>query len=235
MMQPMRENHVPLLLKDPVTLLLHLVLILPEHMDKALFTTLVRQLYNLCWIQACLKVSNPLQVDTLLSGLAALVTSLDASGILIHPQGLAHDVSSDALEDLVQANCLPYLRIAALLRHHVYNEELPQDIWEQDREFTRLSQFLEMAAMDGDGRLEGVTSASCLGWLSPPAQLVAHWTSGCQQLAARSPLAARRLILVNNIWRQPQLVTLPRKFDDIFKVLVFSTNSFYFEHFIYLF
>ena len=41
-------------------------------------------------------------------------------------------------------NCLPYLRIAALLRHYVYNEKLP-DIFEQDWGFTRLAQFLGMA------------------------------------------------------------------------------------------
>ena len=64
----------------------------------------------------------------------------------------------------MQTNCLPYLRIAALLRHYVYNEQLP-DIWEQDWEFTRLAQFLGMADLDMSGR---VSSAPCLGWLVPP-------------------------------------------------------------------
>ena len=242
----MRENNVPLLLRDPITLLLHFTLILPVHIDRSFFTTLVRQIYNLCWIQACLKVScrlsaqlrnflkdewrksesspgNPLKVDTLAAGLGILVSSLDASGVFnddgdrprVPYDTIPNDVTIDQLELRVQANCLPYLRIAALLRHYVYNEQLPPDIWEQDWEFTRLSQFLGMADMDGSGR---VASAPCLGWLVPPAELVASWAGGCEAFALRSHHAARKLILVNNIWRQPQLLKLPKNYDAIFQV-----------------
>ena len=242
-----RENSVPILLRDPVTLLLHFTLILPVHIDRSFFTTLVRQVYNLCWIQACLKVAcrlpthhrnvlrdewrretsvpgNPLKVDTLAAGLGILVSSLDASGLfnddVDHPRVPSHDslpsdVTFDQLEQRVQANCLPYLRIAALLRHYVYNEQLP-DIWEQDWEFTRLAQFLGMADMDMSGR---VLSAPCLGWLVPPSDLVTSWTGGVEPFASYSHLAARKLVLVNNIWRQPQLLKLPKNYDAIFQVI----------------
>ena len=241
-----RENSVPILLRDPVTLLLHFTLILPVHIDRSFFTTLVRQVYNLCWIQACLKVAcrlpthhrnvlrdewrretsvpgNPLKVDTLAAGLGILVSSLDASGLfnddVDHPRVPSHDslpsdVTFDQLEQRVQANCLPYLRIAALLRHYVYNEQLP-DIWEQDWEFTRLAQFLGMADMDMSGR---VLSAPCLGWLVPPSDLVTSWTGGVEPFASYSHLAARKLVLVNNIWRQPQLLKLPKNYDAIFQI-----------------
>ena len=236
-------------MRDPVTLLLHFTLILPVHIDRSFFTTLVRQVYNLCWIQACLKIAcrlpphlrnflrdewrksesspgNPLKVDTLAAGLGILVASLDASGIfnddVDHPRGPSHDsipndVTIDQLEARVQVNCLPYLRIAALLRHYVYSEQLP-DIWEQDWEFTRLSQFLGMADMDMSGR---VASAPCLGWLVAPAELVSSWAGGMEPFALRSHLAARKLVLVNNIWRQPQLLKLPKNYDAIFQVLQF--------------
>ena len=162
-------------------------------------------------------------MDTLASGLGILVSSLDASGIfnddVDHPRGPSHDsinndVTIDQLEARVQVNCLPYLRVAALLRHYVYNEQLP-DVWEQDWEFTRLSQFLGMADMDMSGR---VASAPCLGWLVPPAELVTSWAGGIEPFAMRSHLAARKLILVNNIWRQPQLLKLPKNYDAIFQV-----------------
>ena len=244
-----RENNVPVLLRDPVTLLLHFILILPVHIDRAFFTTIVRQVYNLCWSQSCLKVAcrlpahhrnllrdewrklaadpnNPQKVDTIAAGLGVLIASLDGSGLfnddVDHPRGPSHDslpldVTLDQLEQRVQANCLPYLRIAALLRHYVYNEQLP-DIWEQDWEFTRLAQFLGMADMDMSGR---VASAPCLGWLVPSAsELVTSWTGAMQPFAARSHLAARKLVLVNNIWRQPQLLKLPKNYDAIFQVRI---------------
>lgn len=68
--------------------------------------------------------------------------------------------------------------------------------------------------MDMSGR---VASAPCLGWLVPPAELVTSWAGGIEPFAARSQLAARKLILVNNIWRQPQLLKLPKNYDSIFQ------------------
>ena len=243
-----RENNVPLLLRDPVTLLLHLTLILPVHLDRAFYTSLVRQLYNLTWVQSCLKVAcrlpahhrnslrddwrlqaasanNPLKVDTLQAGLGLLTANLDSCGLFSEeldpargPQSadlLPQDVTGEQIEARVQTNCLPYLRIAALLRHYVYNEQLP-DIWEQDWEFTRLAQFLGMADLDMSGR---VSSAPCLGWLVPPADLVTAWTGGLESFSSRGQLAARKLVMTNNIWRQPQLLKLPRNYDSIFQVL----------------
>ena len=242
-----RENNVPLLLRDPVTLLLHLTLILPVHMDRAFFTSLVRQLYNLTWVQSCLKlacrlpshhrnslrdewrvqaanINSPMKVDTLQAGLGIIIANLDSSGLfnddVDHPRGPSHDslppdVTAEHIESRVQANCLPFLRIAALLRHYVYNEQLP-DIWEQDWEFTRLAQFLGMADMDMSGR---VGSAPCLGWLVPPSDLVTSWTRAMENLTSRCQLATRKLIRVNNIWRQPQLLKLPRNYNSIFQVM----------------
>jgi len=240
-----RENDVPVLLRDPTTLLLHFSLILPVQIDRAFFTTIVRQVYNLCWTQACLKLAcrlpthhrtvlrdewrrqannpaNHMKVDTLGAGLGIIIATLDSSGLfnddVDHPRGptadsLPHDVTFDQLEARLQANCLPYLRIASLLRHYIYNEPLP-DIWEADWEFTRLAQFLGMADMDMSGR---VASAPCLGWLVPPAVLVSSWATGMEMFATKSQLAARKLVLTNNIWRQPQLLRLPRNYDAIFQ------------------
>ena len=118
-----------------------------------------------------------MKVDTLAAGLGIIISTLDSSGLfnydVDHLRGptadsLPHDVTFEQLEARLQANCLPYLRIAFLLRHYIYNEPLP-DIWEADWEFTRLAQFLGMADMDMSGR---VASAPCLGWLVPPATLV---------------------------------------------------------------
>ena len=178
------------------------------------------------WRKAAANPANPQKIDTLAAGLGVLISTLDASGLfnddVDHPRGPSHDslppdVTMDQLETRVQANCLPFLRIASLLRHYVYNEQMP-DIWERDWEFTRLAQFLGMADMDMSGR---VASGPCLGWLVPPAELVISWAGGMESFAGRSHLAARKLVLVNNIWKQPQLLKLPKNYDAIFQVCTF--------------
>jgi len=240
-----RETDVPVLLRDATTLLLHFSLILPVQIDRVFFTTIVRQVYNLCWLQACLRLacrlpahhratlrekwllqtSNPnthIKIDTITAGLSVVVATLEASGMFNDdvdcprtpgPDSIPSDVTLDQLEGRVQASCLPYLRIAALLRHYIYNEPLP-DIWEADWEFTRLAQYLGMADHDISGR---VASAPCLGWLVAPAELTTNWCKELGVFACRFFLSARKLVLVNNSWMQPQLLRLPRNYDAIFQ------------------
>ena len=251
-----QENDVPVLLRDPVTILLHFALILPVQIDRAFFTSVVRQVYNLCWVQAALRIAcrlpahhrallrdewaraaadpaNPRKVDTLSAGLGILLAStLHSAGLFNDdtdpggrgpgPDHIPHDVTYDQLEVAVQAGCLPYLRIAALLRHYIYHEPLP-DIWEPDWEFTRLAQFLGLADCSMSGR---VLSAPCLGWLVPPAPLLTAWTTGTEAFTRTGHLAARKLVLTNIIWQQPQLLRLPRNYDSIFQVMLVAGGSF---------
>jgi E3 ubiquitin-protein ligase UBR3 len=212
------------------------------------FTTIVRQVYNLCWLQACLRLAcrlpvhiraqlrdswlqqtaipnHHVKIDTLSAGLGVVVATLEPSGMFNDdvdcprtpgPDSIPSDVTVEQLEAWLQAACLPYLRIAALLRHYVYSEPLP-DIWEADWEFTRLAQFLGMADTDMSGR---VLSAPCLGWLVAPATLAATWARELGLFASKSYLSARRLALVHCSWQQPQLLRLPHRYDTIFQVAI---------------
>jgi len=235
-------------LRDATTLLLHFSLILPVQIDRVFFTTIVRQVYNLCWIQACLRLAcrlpahhratlregwiqqtanpnNHVKVDTLPAGLGVVIATLEPTGMFNDDVDcprtssgssdslIPSDVTKEQLEARLQADCLPYMRIATLLRHYIYSEPLP-DIWEADWEFTRLAQYLGMADHDMSGRVD---SAPCLGWLVPPATLTTTWCRELGVFAAKSYLSARKLVLVNNSWRQPQLLRLPRNYDSIFQ------------------
>ena len=245
-----RENDVPMLLRDPATLLLHFTLILPVQIDQMFFVCLVRQLYNLCWMQACMKLSCklPLQVrkqlkdewnlrvsqnesqaylkiDSVALGLGFICSMLDTSGVfnddVDYPRHqtsakLGPNVSLDELELFVQKETLSFMRIASLLRHYVYSDTIP-DIWEEDWEFTRLAQFLGMADNDISGR---VVSGPCLGWLTAPVNLCYSWCQEIKAFAAKSHLSTRKLILVNSLWKQPQLLRLPRNYDAIFQVTI---------------
>lgn len=236
----LRSDDVPVLLRDPTTFLLHFALILPIQIDRVYFTTIVRQVYNLCWIQVCLQISCKLspenrallknewqkqalqpgvymKIDNLANGLGAVIAYLDSSGLFntdldstpLYPV----DVTLDQLEHLMQVSCLPYMRIAALLRYYIYNEPLP-DVWEQEWEFTKLAQFLGMADMDGSGK---VNSAPCLGWLVSPSNLTSVWCSELADFCKKSTIVARKLVLVNSVWSQPQLLRLPKNYDAIFQ------------------
>ena len=243
-----KENEVPMLLKDPTTLLLHFTLILPVQIDRMFFVCLVRQLYNLCWMQACLKLAcklplhvrnqlrddwnlrvrqsesqSYLKVDTVALGLGLICSQLDTSGVLndvfdyprhnTAPQMSPH-VSLEELENFVQTESLNFMRIASLLRHYIYSDQIP-DIWEADWEFTRLAQFLGMADNDISGR---VASGPCLGWLTAPSNLCFTWCREIQTFSVKYYLAARKLILTNSSWKQPQLLRLPKNYDAIFQV-----------------
>lgn len=253
----LRENDVPLILRDPTTMLLHFALILPVQIDRSFFVCLVRQLYNLSWVQACLKTACRLptnlrlqlkaewdqrvqanesqaymKVDTVALGLGIVASLLDATGIFnadLGPPGrgataqLGLAVTLAELEQVVQAECLGFMRIAAILRHHLYEDALP-DIWEADWEFTRLAQFLGMADVDISGRL---TSGPCLGWLTAPTNLCFNWCTEVGSFARKSSLSARKLILVNSCWKLPQLLRLPKNYDAIFQVSGFYSFVFY--------
>ncbi|CAH1183647.1 unnamed protein product [Ceutorhynchus assimilis] len=51
------EREVPLLLKDPIALLLQFVLLLPLHLDQTYFTTTVKMVYNLLYYQVVAQIS----------------------------------------------------------------------------------------------------------------------------------------------------------------------------------
>jgi len=242
-----RENDVPVLFRDPTTMLLHLTLILPVQVDRVFFVCIVRQIYNLCWMQACLKTACRIpesvrvqlrdewglrvrqdesqaymKVDTVALGLGVVCSLLDSTGIfkddVDYPRhgtssNLGPNVTLEELEHCVQAECLNFMRIASILRHYIYGDTLP-DIWEADWEFTRLSQFLGMADVDISGRL---TSGPCLGWLTSPANLCYYWCREIGSFAVKSYLSARKLILINSSWKQPQLLRLPKNYDAIFQ------------------
>lgn len=251
-----RDTDVPMLLRDPTTLLIQFVLILPIQIDPVYFTCLVRQLYNLCWMQSCMKVScllptvirqsfledwqtkvrnntdpqSYLKVDTVSMAIGLLASILEPSNLYFEDiaaslgatavlpgdskaQKFDPNVTIEEIEHRIQIECLNFMRIASLLRHYIYNEPIP-DIWEPDWEFTRLAQFLGMADSDISGR---VWSGPCLGWLTAPANLCFTWTQQVFAFAAKSLPATKKLVLMNSLWKPPQLLRLPNNYDSIFQ------------------
>ncbi|KAI5710044.1 hypothetical protein M8J76_006269 [Diaphorina citri] len=119
-----------------------------------------------------------------------------------------------ALESKIQELCLPFLRIAALLKHHIYEEPLPEEIPEAN-EFLRLVYFLELVtdAMDWPK----FNAAVALSW---PAEVdyLSDWTSQLALFINRSQVSARSVLSDQHIrFYQPRLLSLPELYDKIFQ------------------
>lgn len=121
----------------------------------------------------------------------------------------------NALERRVQRLSLPYLRCAALLRHHLYGQPLPE-ARSPECEFVRLVYFLELVT---EGMDWGEFSAArALSW--PEASgtvLPRRWLTQLAPVARLARLAARSLLLEQHSpWRRPRLLRLPREYERIF-------------------
>ncbi|GLV32959.1 Ubr3 ubiquitin ligase [Carabus blaptoides fortunei] len=134
-------------------------------------------------------------------------------------QHVNHSVAlnMNALEQQVQKLCLPFLRIAALLRHHLYQQPLPE-VRSAEYEFVRLVYFLELVTegMDWDC----FNAAVALNWPQDTSTALTTPRLWCDQLCAfagRSQIAARNFLVDQHVlWHPPRLLSLPREYEKIF-------------------
>ncbi|XP_072948868.1 E3 ubiquitin-protein ligase Ubr3 isoform X2 [Epargyreus clarus] len=229
-----RARPVPLLLRDPAALLMHFLLLAPAHpphLDIQYFTCIVKALYALTYYQ----IVNQLCANGVFSAVLEAGASgdaaadddagglLDAAKLLMTSLAGSHLLDDDGLSDSseritdiakieaqVQELALGYLRIAALVRRHVYGAELPE-VEAPQLEFSALLRYLELAP----GGSDALTAASAL----PPGAAPAA-RAWARQLAASvngGQLATRRVVRsLHASWAGPWLLALPRDYDRVF-------------------
>ncbi|XP_029716977.1 E3 ubiquitin-protein ligase Ubr3 [Aedes albopictus] len=118
------------------------------------------------------------------------------------------------LEKHLQRLCLPFLRVAALLRHHIYHAEIPE-IPGPQWEFSRLVYYLELVTVSMD--LDKFNASKALCFL--PGTELALPKFWCDQLREIRPTyeSTRSLIVSQHIeWKQPRLLGLPREYERLF-------------------
>jgi E3 ubiquitin-protein ligase UBR3 len=116
----------------------------------------------------------------------------------------------------LQSLCLPYLRNAALLRHHIYHQELPE-VKGPEFEFARLVYFLELVTKSMDWKKFNASKALCFA-KDTELSLPIHW---CEVLKeSRPPHDTTRELITSQhaAWHQPQLLALPREYERLFTV-----------------
>lgn len=120
------------------------------------------------------------------------------------------------LEQQMQKLCLPFLRIASLLRHHLYGQELP-DIKTPQLEFVRLIYYLELVTESMDWSEFSAAKALCF----LPGTDISLPKKWCEELMEiRPPSDTIRELIINQhiTWYQPKLLTLPREYERLFTV-----------------
>lgn len=144
------------------------------------------------------------------------------------------NINLNLMEQQLQKMCLPFLRIASLLRHHLYQQELPE-VKSPQLEFVRLMYFTELVteSMDWDS-FNAAKGLTCIP--NVERTLPRFW---CDQLMEMKPITTIDPIghskattaLISNqhaLWQQPRLLGLPREYERLFTV---SFSSFFLPNF----
>ncbi|XP_064095704.1 E3 ubiquitin-protein ligase ubr3-like isoform X3 [Macrobrachium nipponense] len=235
-----REREVPLLLRDPVTLLLQLVLLLPSRIDQGYLRCVVANVYRVAVVGAAvsaLRALNESQRDQAtntgpLAPLLALAhNTLRDSPFFCDDQVTLPDQPQDSwtVNDVtcqVRETCLQFLRIAALLKAHLAEENSPV-IADPIAECGALEQYLGvwdtcsvvnstiMGNMCGTYRASEVSSPveTRLGDLAGGTRV---WCSEVAAFASQAQVAASTL-LTSVHFSQPRLLKLPHSYDAIFQ------------------
>lgn len=102
--------------------------------------------------------------------------------------------------------CLPFLRVASVLRNHLYGDQLPE-ISTVDEEYGSLVEYLKL--MD---RAISTKSAIIRAWFTE--------FKGFVTSSSRSSTMVHTLLTANlNVdWCQPKLLPLPYEYKDVFQV-----------------
>ncbi|XP_069111047.1 E3 ubiquitin-protein ligase ubr3-like [Argopecten irradians] len=243
------NKEVPVLLKDPSSLLIQLILTLPATIEKEHFILLTKMLYNVVFIQALActsckftmdereawrKKGRKVSFDSLEGILSQVITRLEVSRLYedvdmqdVGIPAICQSVWSPHCVDMaVQDFCLPFLKIAALVRHHMFEQEFPEKA-PNTTEFQETCQFLGLNKIGTTITPPHlVSSSSIVHWLVPePLTLVRAWCTDLTNFINTHPSDAKSLLLKNPTWYPPQLIALPQHYYKIFQAYNNATCS----------
>ena len=220
------ETDVPLLIQDVSCLLLQMILVLPLPLERRHFTCLIQRLFNVAAVQIAAQLTCQLgekkrKLYKMLTAsewnLAALMSCvvgfLDDSHLYMEEEeenGRDHktlNVEADVQQPLYRM-ALQFLRLAALLLHHMFGDPLPGSAVSNTdyEEFVELCSYLSIS-------YEPKFDASL-----NPRVVIRSWCDEFRVFLSRSPLISRSLLLQYRPWRRPRLLALPHSYDTLFQV-----------------
>ncbi|GAA6108134.1 E3 ubiquitin-protein ligase ubr3 isoform X2 [Tachysurus ichikawai] len=235
------EGHpeVPMLFRDVPSLLIIFVLTMPQPLRKDHFTTFVKVLYTLLYTQALAALSIKLSPEERLAwcNSGAAKKNLPNAGnsweaLLSHviseltkAKGSYDNSSIDSMfsatvwspksiEFTLQQFCLPFMRLSCLLQHHLYGDNLPGCLLEE--EFSLLARGLGLLSAPIQPSTS-VNSSGYLEWNFSAFELISQWCSELIILADTSSQHSMSLLPQNPQWSAPRLLQLPENYNTIFQ------------------
>ncbi|XP_052267250.1 E3 ubiquitin-protein ligase UBR3-like [Dreissena polymorpha] len=232
------QKEVPLLLKDPVSLLIQIILTLPATIERGHFDFVVQVVYNMVFIQSlCVmtckfteeereawKKGRHVAFNTLEGMLSHVITRL-ATSFLYEKEdtdllAICQSVWSPlSVESSVQELCEPFLRMTALIKFHIFHDEFPKRGVLSD--FQYLSSYLRLNVKRDATVIEPsklTSAAQCVDWLVEEAHtLTRAWCTDLINFANKNPQDGRTLLTVNTQWFGPHLIQLPDQYYKIFQ------------------
>ncbi|XP_041933133.1 E3 ubiquitin-protein ligase ubr3 isoform X1 [Alosa sapidissima] len=231
---------VPMLFRDVPSLLIIFVLTMPQPLRKEHFMCVVKVLYTLQYTQGLVALSIKFSPEErqAWSTSGALKKSMPNAtrsweALLSHVIGelskgkciydtRAEEVSMlcssvwspQSIEFFLQQYCLPFLRLACLLQHHLYGDNLVG--CQVEEEFSMLAVSLGLlapAAQVGNP----VSSAVCLEWPVGPFSLLPQWCAEVTSLPETQAEQTATLLVQDPHWAAPRLLQLPENYNTIFQ------------------
>ncbi|XP_062861550.1 E3 ubiquitin-protein ligase ubr3 isoform X2 [Trichomycterus rosablanca] len=233
------RQEVPMLFRDVPSLLIIFVLTMPQPLRKEHFTTLVKVLYTLQYTQALAALSVKFSPEERLAWINTgaakkAVPTADKSWEVLLSHVIneltkargAYDNSHNetmlsssvwspqSIEFTLQQFCLPFMRLSCLLQHHLYGDNLPGCLLEE--EFSLLAGCLGLcsASFQPSGSTD---SAMCLDWNISAFELISQWCSELISLADTPSQQAMSLLVQDPKWSAPRLLQLPDNYNTIFQ------------------
>ncbi|KAK6165726.1 hypothetical protein SNE40_022591 [Patella caerulea] len=231
------QKDVPLLLKDITSLLIQFILTLPFTIKEEHYTFVVQMLYNALYVQALTviickfgveereawrKKGRHATVETLEGMLSHLITRLNCSR-LFEQEEMDHSFpaicqsvwSPQSVAMSLQEHILPFIRIAVLLKLHLFKTTLPEN--QKGSEYLYLCKILNLSSKEASPQTEA-TSSSFVKWATTePLQLTRAWCVDFMNYANLNPDRGRSLLMVNQTWYRPRLMSLPTQYYKIFQ------------------
>nr|XP_054767542.1 E3 ubiquitin-protein ligase UBR3-like [Lytechinus pictus] len=126
--------------------------------------------------------------------------------------------SLKTVEAALVQQCLPWLRVVALVQHYLFDENLPLCQNPED-EFRTLAAFLCLTDPDQAQSSSGLLSAQCF---KPPARreptsIITALCSPYCEFVKRSHTAAKDLLMASPTYYLPRLLQLPQDYNALFK------------------
>ena len=205
------------------------------------FTCIVKVMYNLCYYQIVTQLCSSLTeiecnqiiekysnepdilekgVPNLGAAMAFVLNNMSRCRHLRRESVLDEETSSqinmNSMEQQLQKLCLPFLRIATLLRHDLYHQEMPH-VASPQVEFVRLIYYLDLVTESMDWDCFNAAKGLCF-IPGTERSLAKYW---CDELMeVRPPTEYIRELVINQhvAWQQPRLLGLPKEYERLFTV-----------------